>query len=321
MKACVTGGTGFVGGHLVRALQRRGDSITCLVRDLDRGAALGPDIRLVRGDLNDPAALAEACAGAEVVFHIGGRISARSEAEFFATNRDGTVHLLRAAAAASVRRFVYVSSIAVGGPTEPGVPIDETRPPAPVTPYGRSKAAGEDAVRTTSVPWTIVRPPVVYGEGDRETFKIFHMARFGVGAVIGDGSQEISVVYAGDLAQALIAAATAETTVGRIYYATHPVPTTGRDLVRAVGRALGRRPLVLPVPGPVARGVLWIIGSLAHLAGRATVLSADKTAEFLAPAWTCRSDALARDAGWRAAVDLEAGLARTAQWYRQAGWL
>jgi nucleoside-diphosphate-sugar epimerase len=77
----------------------------------------------------------------------------------------------------------------------------------------------------------------------------------------------------------------------------------------------------VPLPGPLARGLLWAIGSLAHLAGRATLLSVDKAAEFLAPAWTCRPDALTRDTGWHADTDLETGLRRTAAWYRTEGWL
>jgi nucleoside-diphosphate-sugar epimerase len=92
-------------------------------------------------------------------------------------------------------------------------------------------------------------------------------------------------------------------------------------LVCAIGRAVGREPLVVPLPAPLARGLLWAIGSLAHVAGRATVLSADKTAEFLAPAWTCRPDALMRDTGWQPRVDLASGLGRTADWYRREGWL
>jgi len=161
----------------------------------------------------------------------------------------------------------------------------------------------------------------VYGEWDREVLKVFKLARAGLAPVFGDGSQELSVIYAGDLAAALVAAATVPATARRVYYAAHPDVTTSRELVRAIGRAVGRQPRIVPLPGPLARALLWTIGSIAHLAGRATLLSGDKAAEFLAPAWTCRPDALARDAGWRAATDLETGLRRTAAWYRKEGWL
>lgn len=322
MRAFVTGGTGFVGTHLVRALQEGGAEVRCLVRNPAKAAALGwREVRLVAGDLDDPRALAAGCAQADVVFHLAGRISGRDLADFMRVNRDGTANVLEAASLTPPERFVLVSSLAVGGPTEPGQPIDEGRPPAPVTPYGQSKLAAEVLTRAMPFPWTIVRPPLVYGEWDREVLKAFRLARVGVVPVFGDGSQELSVVYAGDLAAALVAAATSPTTTRGVYYAAHPAVTTSRGLVRAIGRALGREPRIVPLPAPVARGILWVIGSLAHLAGRATVLSVDKAPEFLAPAWTCRPEALMRDTGWRAATDLDAGLARVAAWYRSQGWL
>src|SRR4029077_1908194 len=186
---------------------------------------------------------------------------------------------------------------------------------------GRSKLAAEEVLRAGVGPWSIVRPPVVYGERDTETLKLFRLARFGIGAVFGDGRQELSVIYAGDLAQALIAAGTHPAALGRTYYACHPEIHTSRSLVLAVARAVGKIPFVFPVPAPVTRGLLWTIGSLAALAGRATILTADKANEFLAPAWTCRADRLMRDTGWRAQTDLHTGLARAVAWYRTERWL
>lgn len=331
MNVFVTGGTGFVGAHLVQALRARGDTVTAMVRRpaLAERLGWGSDVRLVRGDLGDEAALREGCAGADVVYHVAGQIAARNAAEFMATNRDGTANVLEAARDGGARRLLFVSSLAAAGPTTPGQPIDETRAPAPVTDYGRSKLAAEVLVRAMpppgTLPWTIVRPPVVYGEWDRGTLKIFQLARRGVAPVFGDGSQELSVIHAEDLARALIAAATSPAAVGRVYFAAHPTVTTSRALVLAAGRALGggraRAPRILPVPPLVARGVLWAAGTLAHIAGRASLLSADKANEFLAPAWTCRSDALTRDTGWHAHVALDDGLRRTADWYREVGWL
>jgi nucleoside-diphosphate-sugar epimerase len=323
VNAFVTGGTGFVGAHLVQALCARGDRVTCLVRSPAKAQALGwTDVRTVRGDLDDARALAEGCADADVVYHVAGRIAARSFDEFLAANRDGTRHVQEAAAGAPRRpRLVLVSSQAAGGPNPRGAPIDESAAAGPVTDYGRSKLEAEAVVRAGNGPWAIVRPPVVYGERDTETLKLFRLARLGVGAVFGDGLQELSVIHAGDLAQALIAAGTHPAALGRTYYACHPEIHTSRSLVLAIGRAVGKIPVVFPVPAPVARGLLWVIGSAAALAGRATILTADKANEFLAPAWTARADRLMRDTGWRAETDLPTGLARAVAWYRTERWL
>jgi dihydroflavonol-4-reductase len=227
----VTGGTGFVGGHLVAALRARGDEVTCLVRRATpAGSVESLGCRIVRGDLADLRALEELVQGARVVHHVAGRVSAPHEAAFHAANREGTAALGRAAREAGVARLVYVSSLAVTGPTVPGQPLDEAGPPRPVTPYGRSKAAGEAAVREARLPYTIVRPPVVYGPWDRELLRVFRLARRGIVPVLGDGTQELSLVHARDLAQALIAAALSPRTEGGTYHAAHPdaVPSTGR---------------------------------------------------------------------------------------------
>lgn len=321
MKVFVTGGTGFVGTHLVRALERRGDQVTCLARNPARAAALGwKNVRLVHGDLDAPAALREGCAGAEVVYHVAGRIGAPDLAAFLRANRDGTEHVLEAVTSRDTR-FVLVSSIAAAGPNEPGRPIDETRVPKPITDYGRSKLAAELIVRQAPCPWTIVRPVVVYGEWDREILKVFKMARRGLAPVFGSGAQELSVIYAGDLADALIAAGTTPEASGETFFAAHPEPLTSRSFVQAIGRAAGREPRVVGIPAVVGRAALWAIGSAARLAGVSTVLTADKAHEFLAPAWTCRPDALTRVTGWRATTPHASGLARTAAWYREHRWL
>jgi nucleoside-diphosphate-sugar epimerase len=322
VRAFVTGGTGFLGTHLVTTLLARGDEVTCLVRSPAKAALRAwRGVRLLAGDLDDARALREGCGGADVIFHLAGRIAARDLAEFMRANRDGTAAVLEAAAADPPRRFVLVSSLAVAGPTTPGAPVDETRPPNPVTPYGRSKLAGEVLVRAAPFPWTIVRPPVVYGEWDEALLPLFRLAKLGFIPLFGDGSQEISVIYGADVAAALVAAATSERTAGRVYFATHPTTTTTRRLALAVGAALGVTPRLLPLPEPVARAALWAIGAATSVLRKPSVVSPERAPEFFAPAWTCRSDALRADAGWQARVDLATGLGRTATWYRDTGWL
>lgn len=322
MRIALTGATGFVGSHLAEALRTAGHDVTCLVRDRARASAVDAQgCTLVEGALEDEGALRRLVEGADVLHHVAGVIAARSPAEFERVNRAGTFTVARVAREAGVRRMVYVSSLAVSGPTVPGRPLEEADHDRPVTPYGRSKQAGEAAVRASGVAFTIVRPPAVYGPRDRELLRVFRLARRGLAPLLGDGSQELSFVHAADLARALMAAGESGHTEGRTYHAAHPETVTQREFVRAVAEALGRGVRLVPLPAPIVRGALWSSGLLARALGRATLLSPDKAAELLAPAWTCSSEALARDAGWRAAIPLRQGLRETAEWYKAAGWL
>jgi dihydroflavonol-4-reductase len=323
MQAALTGATGFVGSHLADALRERGDDVACLVRSPEKAGALAAQGgRLVKGGLDDADALRALVSGAEVLYHVAGAVTAAADAQFDRVNQEGTARLCAAARDAGVRRLVYVSSLAASGPTARGTPLADTAPCAPVTAYGRSKLAGEAAVRAGGVPFTIVRPPSVYGPRDRNQFlPAFKIARTGFAPVLGDGYQELSFIHVRDLARALIAAGTSPKTVGRAYHAAHPAVATQRELVALIGRAVGRRVRVIPVPRPIVLALLHVVGAAADLVGSGTVLRPTKAPELFAPAWTCRSEALEADTGWAAQIPLEAGLEETARWYRQEGWL
>jgi nucleoside-diphosphate-sugar epimerase len=283
-------------------------------------------VRQVPGDLHDLEAVRSAVRGQEIVYHVAGLVAARDETEFLRGNRDATLNLLhtilgRGPESSLVSRLVVVSSMAAGGPAPRGQPLRGDEPPRPVTQYGRSKLAAEEAVRATGLSWTIVRPPMVYGPRDTEVLKIFKLARSGIAPVFGDGSQELSAVFAPDLAEALIAAGTHPQGLRGIYYACHPEIFRSADLVRQAGGALGRKVRVLPLPAWVARGALSLTEAAARIAGRPTILTTDKANEFFQPAWIGDPAPLMEVTGWRPRHDLSSGLAATAAWYREQGWL
>lgn len=323
MRALVTGATGFVGRHLVEVLLERGDQVTALVRTPAKAVGLAArGVRLVAGDLTGDAALREAAEGQDTVYHVAGLVAARNEAEFHAVNARGTARVVAAmAAVAPLARLVFVSSMAAGGPTERGRPRTGDEPAAPVTAYGRSKLAGEAVVRASGLSWTVIRPPAVYGPADTEMLRVFRAARLGVVPVFGDGGQELSLVYAPDLGRALVAAALAPAAAGGTYYAVHPEVQSSASVVITIGEALGRRPRLVRLPRPLATTALWLTGTTARLAGRATLLTSDKANEFYAPAWTADARPLAEAAGWTASHGLREGARLTAEWYRSEGWL
>ncbi|MFL5402732.1 MAG: NAD-dependent epimerase/dehydratase family protein [Gemmatimonadales bacterium] len=318
----MTGATGFVGSHLVDALQGKGAEVTVLARSPDKAAGLSArGVRVVKGDLHEVAGLEQAVRDQDVVYHVAGVVAARNEAEFLRANQDGTRNIVGATERTGKSRFVLVSSLAAGGPAPRGAPLTGNEPPRPLTAYGRSKLAAEQVVRSAALPWTIVRPPIVYGPRDREVLKVFRLARLGLAPVLGSGDQELSAVHAADLADALIAAGTAGVAVGRTYNACHPEVFTSRELGRAVAAAMGRSVLSFTVPRGPGRVILSLTEALARLTGQVTILTSDKANEFFQPAWTGNPAPLMRDTGWHPTHDLRSGLADTYRWYREAGWL
>jgi nucleoside-diphosphate-sugar epimerase len=322
MKALVTGATGFVGSQLAEALRRRGHKVTALARSPRKAEALSSQgVRVVPGDLHDAAALERAAAGQDIVYHVAGVVAAQNEADFLRANRDGTRNVLDAAERSGNPRFVLVSSLAAAGPSPRGAPLTGREAPHPVTSYGRSKLAAELIVRGSTLPWSVIRPPIVYGPRDREVLKIFRLARLRLVPVFGDGSQELSAVHVSDLAEALIAAGASAATVGGIYTACHPEVFTSAELGQAVAGAMGRSVTTLHIPPSIGRALLSLTEAGARLARQVTILTTDKANEFLQPAWTGDPGPLTRDTGWRATYDLQRGLLNTYEWYRQAGWL
>ncbi len=331
MKACVTGATGFLGSHLVEALLERGDDVTCLVRSPAKAHRVfsQQQPKLVAGDLTNAPALRAACRDTDVVFHIAGTIAGRNRAEF-AVNTDGTRRLLEAAreVAPSLRRFVYLSSLAAAGPSDKGQARTEDEPLAPISAYGHSKLAGEELTTSSGLPWTILRPPGVYGPRDVEFLRLFKFARWGLGTVFGGGDQELSFIHVRDLVTAFLAVADNDV-AGRTFFVSHPEVVTAREFTRVIHAAVcssapsrtRHRLRIIPIPPRIVRPALRGSGFIMRLFGKPTVLTADKADDFLAAAWTCSAAALQRETGWRAETPLEQGTHQTAQWYRANGWL
>ncbi len=321
MRTAVTGATGFIGRHVLRALRRRGWGATCLVRRKEAEPELRKDgWDVVAGDLADEDALRELVARTDLVFHVAG-LTGGSARALARVNVDGSARVGRAAHRAAAARIVYVSSLAASGPSRRGEPLDKADRSAPISEYGRSKAEGERAVMESGVPYTLVRPPAVYGPWDRGLLRLFRWALKGSVPMIGDGGQPLSLVFGGDLGEALVAAAERPATLNRVYHVAHPEVVTQRELIQSIGRALGRRVNLFPVPSGLARVVLELGGLASRLTGQRTPFTGDKASELLAPAWTCLSREFERDARWAAATALAAGLATTATWYRESGWL
>jgi len=324
----LTGATGFIGLNLAERLARRGDEVRALVRDRSRAGELEDlGAELVEGDVSRPETLPGAVRGADVVVHLAGIVKAVRREDYFAVNAAGTRALARAAAAAGRIRFVLVSSLAAAGPSSPGRARTEEDRPAPVSVYGESKLAAEEALRESAslLEATVVRPPLVYGPRDKEMLPaLFRMARTGVVVKAGLGEKLYSVIHVDDLTELISVAALRGRRLGAegsegIYFADSGREHTWEDLARAVLYSLGRRGVVVPVPETLSWLVAGASSAAARIRGKAAILSLDKMLEIREGTWTCSSARARRELGWKPCLDLLEGMRRSVEWFRERG--
>jgi dihydroflavonol-4-reductase len=302
MRIAVTGATGFIGRHVVASLRARGDEVTAVGRPLEREV------------------VAKAIAGAETVIHLAGVVSTSREEEYVAVNVDGT-RAVAAAARERGTRLVHVSSLAAAGPAGRQAPRTEDDPPAPVTAYGRSKLEGERAVTAVSgLQWTILRPGVVYGPGDRALLPLFVLATRGVLPHIGRSGAAYTFVHISDLVRTIVAAVDRGAS-GDVLFVGHPEPVTARALLEGVRRAVGRRAVIVRVPLLVLRLVALLGDAGGALRGKPLPMNSRRYAELTTEGFVCRVDRLRGRLGIAATVGLDEGLAEAAAWYRREGWL
>lgn len=329
----VTGASGFIGAHLVRLLVARGHPVSCLVRPTSHvKELLAAGAELVTGDVNDRAGVSRAIAlsNARVVFHLAGLVRAMSAQDFMRVNAE-SVEVVAAACTEQTQRpvLLLVSSLAAAGPSGEA-PKVESDPPLPVSDYGRSKFAGEQAAAryTRALPITIVRPCAVFGAGDRGTYEIFKpVARSGIHVVRGHGDLRISLIAVADLVHCIVLAAEkGERLVpdgsGRGIYFASAEDLSHLELGIAIAHALGKRsPRIVRLPGGLMR-LAGVCGDVVSRIRRCPGwVSSDKISELLAGSWTCSSEKARRQLGWSPAAPLADRLRETAQWYLDAHWL
>ncbi len=321
-RIAVTGATGFIGRHLVARLISGGDEVRAIVRPGSRTfdrLSLPADVVVIRAAL-DETSLRHAFRDANVVVHLAGIVSSVRDQGFQDVNVDGARAV--AAAAKSVdAHLVNISSLAAAGPASASAPRTEDDPPAPITAYGRSKLAGERAIAAvTGLRWTVLRPGIVYGPGDRAFLPLFAAAARGVVPLVGRASASYSVIHVRDLVTAIIAAIDRRLDGDAIFVA-HPQPASTRQLAESVRGAVERATVTIPVPMSLTRLAAWAGDLGGALTGRPQVINSRRYAEMSADGFVCRIDRMRDRLGIVAQIGLTDGMAETAAWYRETGWL
>jgi len=314
----ITGATGFIGRHLTADLARRGVEVRAIVRPGSRSAD-PPGATIVRAPL-EAQSLGPAFAGVDAVVHLAGVVGAVDAATYAAVNTEGTRSVAAAAHAAGAH-LVHVSSLAAAGPAPASRPRGEDDPPDPITPYGRSKLESELALRgMPTLSWTVLRPGVVYGPGDRAVLPLFKLATGPLVPVVGRPGAAYTFVYVTDVVRA-IEAALDRGAAGGAFFVGHPDPVTPSGLLETMQRVLGRHGRLVQVPMSITHAAAAVGDVVGRITRRAMLINRWRYAELSAEGFVCRVDRMRELLGVTAAVDLESGIRQTAEWYRREGWL
>lgn len=328
MHVLVSGANGFLGSHLVEHLLQAGHEVTALVRpgaDLRWLTEPSPALAIRRARFDDPDGLRAASEPAEVVCHVAGATRARPEAAYHSINVGTTRALLDAClAAGTTRRFVLCSSLSAGGPPPPGQPKREDQPGAPRSRYGQSKREAERVAfaRRGDLEVVALRPGPIYGPRDTYSLELLRLARHGVHVRVGPRGACYNFCHVQDVVAAFERACHADGVDGEALYVGDRTNYPAEIFEAAAADAVGVAPrLRLHLPRFVVTAAAAIAESLTPASAPVPALNRDKARDLVAGCWALDSSRAQRRLGWSPQVELRNGLASTAAWYRQVGWL
>jgi nucleoside-diphosphate-sugar epimerase len=303
LTVALTGATGFIGNRVARRLVASGCKLQALTRATsDRSRLSGFNIQWVEGALEDVDSLRRLVRGVDTVVHCAGAVRGATQAHFDRMNVDGVARLVRAAAEQHpLPRFLLISSLAA---REPGLSY-----------YAASKRQAEIVLagQTGSMPWAALRPPAVYGPGDREMLPLFRWMARGVSPVVGPDSSRVSLLYVDDLAEAVIKWLQNENCSQAVFelHDGRPDGYSWQDVIDTIKHLTGKHVRSLRVPLAVLKTVSSLNLSAARIFGYAPMFTPGKLRELRHPDWVCDNTAFTRETGWTPQVLLEEGLRRT----------
>lgn len=309
----LTGASGFIGGHLAQAAVDAGWRVRVLTRRPPSQPLAGLAADIVHGSLDDPSSLRELIRDADAVVHVAGLVKARSRRAFFEVNEAGVANLIEAVLTHGAGpRFLLMSSLAA---REPGLSA-----------YAASKRAGEAVLveRGDALSWTVLRPPVVYGPGDRNTLPFFRAVARGIGPLLSPDAARVSCLHVADLTRAVLATLGAGEATHRQKYEIddgQPGGYSWRGMIDVAAAHLGVQPRFVRIPISVLGGAARVNQLVGVAVGATPMLTPDKVREIGHLDWVCRDTKFTEHVPWRARLPLEKGFADTIAWYRMRKWL
>ena len=322
----MTGGTGFIGSHLVEALLKKGIQVRCLLRKTsDLKWLKGLPIEVNWGDCNDKNSLREAVEGVEQVFHLAGVTKAVHEKTYFEVNAFGTENLIHACLENNprIQKFIYLSSQAAAGPCRNGNKRKESDQCKPVSPYGQSKQMGEELAmaHAQELPLLILRPSAVYGPRERDIYTFFKLLSKRIKPCLPSKDRHISLCYVEDIIQAILLAAQVKGSSGEIFFLSDGQDYRLEEIGDIFAQAMGVNAFCIRVPEWMIIGMASFSEYLSILSGKPPLLNKGKVEEILQRNWVCDITKAKTALGFEPHISLAQGAKLTFEWYKKENWL
>ena len=322
----VTGGTGFVGSHLVDLLLKKNLTVRCIVRKSSSLKWLeGKDVEIIDCGLFDKEGLYDVLRDADYLYHVAGVVRSKTKKGFYTGNVETTKNLLEVISESNkkIKRVVIVSSLTAVGPAQDGIPVNEVTEPNPITTYGKSKLAEEKLAQEfmDKIPITICRAPAIYGEREADIYAMFKGVQKGIMTLVGFNNKKLSLIHGRDFVNGLYLASMSEKTKNQTYFISSEEIYDWNTVSDSMEKAIGKKALRLKIP----HSIIYVVGGVSHLANyfssKPATFNLEKAKDFVQESWTCDTSKAKQDFGYSQQISLEDGMKSTVDWYREHKWL
>ncbi|MBK7106816.1 MAG: NAD(P)-dependent oxidoreductase [Ignavibacteriae bacterium] len=324
--AVVTGGTGFVGSHLVDLLLNKNFSVRCIVRKSSNLRWLkGKNVEIFETGLYDKEKLKPIFKDADYVYHVAGVVRSKNKEGFFKGNVETTRTILDTLIEVNpnLKRLLIVSSLTACGPAENGNPCTEETNPHPITTYGKSKLAEEELAKSymDKLPITICRAPAIYGEREEDIYAMFKGFQKGIMTLVGFNNKKLSLIHGRDFVNGIYLASISDKAKSEIYFISSDEIYDWNQVSDAMEKAIGKKALRIRIP----HFIIFIVGGISHLVNffvsKPATFNWEKAKDFVQENWTCDISKAKRDFGYTQNISLDEGMKSTVDWYRVNKWL
>jgi nucleoside-diphosphate-sugar epimerase len=322
MKIAITGANGFIGSNLANFFFGSDHDVLALVRPKADTSLLDPNISIIRTDYSDSKKLDGLISEADVVIHNASRTRTHTFEEMLLANVGVTRRVIEAVnISQKCSRFVYISSQAASHPSQGLEEVSEDEPSLPVDWYGRTKVLAERIIKAEClIPWTIIRPVSVYGEGERDFLNLFRAFKSGLNIRISDRKRHVNLIHITELCAFIELCIHKNEAERQIFFASDGKIYPQSDFALLIQQLLNVKTRELHVPVKLAKAVFHAGDIFEKITRKSTLINTQKL-RVVESDWLCSSEKARQLLGWDPKPDLETKLRQTLEWYKQKGWL